>query len=175
MKKKLGIGILCVLAVVLVSAGGLAYEKHVKRDADDRYLETSEKGDVTREEWIEMLTREYGITQNQKKTPYFSDVTEQDKNFSRIQAAVEWDILSTDQETFDGTDYASGRFVALTAMKVIGQNKVQMYLENEKEVTDQQYISLAEEKKLLEKKTDASGTDKKTVSAGFKETARVVF
>ena len=119
MKKKLGIGILCVLAVVLVSAGGLAYEKHVKRDADDRYLETSEKGDVTREEWIEMLTREYGITQNQKKTPYFSDVTEQDKNFSRIQAAVEWDILSTDQETFDGTDYASGRFVALTAMKVI--------------------------------------------------------
>lgn len=161
MKKKLGIGILCVLAVVLVSAGGLAYEKHVKRDADDRYLETSEKGDVTREEWIEMLTGEYGITQNQKKTPYFSDVTEQDKNFSRIQAAVEWDILSTDQETFDGTDYASGRFVALTAMKVIGQNKVQMYLENEKEITDQQYISLAEEKKLLEKKQMHQGLTKK--------------
>lgn len=152
MRKKLVIGILCLLVAVLAGAGWLTHEKHVKRDADDRYLETSEKGDVTREKWIKMLTGEYGITQNQKKTPYFSDVTEQDKNFSRIQAAVEWDVLSADQETFDGNTYASGRFVALTAMKVIGQKKVQMYLQTEKEVTDQQYISLAEEKKLLTKK-----------------------
>ena len=51
MRKKLGIGILCLLVVVLAGAGWLTYEKHVKRDVDDRYLETSEKGDVTREEW----------------------------------------------------------------------------------------------------------------------------
>lgn len=81
MRKKLGIGILCLLVVVLAGAGWLTYEKHVKRDVDDRYLETSEKGDVTREEWIKMLTGEYGITQNQKKTPYFSDVTNRIKIF----------------------------------------------------------------------------------------------
>lgn len=151
MRKKLVIGILCLLVAVLAGAGWLTHEKHVKRDADDRYLETSEKGDVTREEWIKMLTGEYGITQNQKKTPYFSDVTEQDKNFSRIQAAVEWDVLSADQETFDGNTYASGRFVALTAMKVIGQKKVQMYLQTEKKLRISSTFRLRKKKNCLQK------------------------
>ena len=71
MRKKLGIGILCLLVVVLAGAGWLTYEKHVKRDVDDRYLETSEKGDVTREEWIKMLTGIWDYTESEKDTLFF--------------------------------------------------------------------------------------------------------
>ena len=63
MKKELGIlVILLIIIIAIVGMGWSFNEKQIKRDRDDCYIEKSESNDVTREEWIVMLTEEYGMT-----------------------------------------------------------------------------------------------------------------
>lgn len=162
MKKELGIlVILLIIIIAIVGMGWSFHEKQIKRDRDDCYIEKSESNDVTREEWIVMLTEEYGMTKNKKSEPYFSDVTKDDKYFTNIQSAVEWEILSKNQKKFEGTLCASGRFIALTAMKIIGQERMQMYLGSEDKISDEQYIEVAEQVKLISKNKMHEGFSKK--------------
>ena len=160
-KKKLGmLVILLIIIIAIVGMGWSFHEKQIERDRDDSYIEKSESNDVTREEWIVMLTEEYGMTKNQKSEPYFSDVTKDDKYFTNIQSAVEWEILSKNQQKFEGTLCASGRFIALTAMKTIGQERMQMYLGSEEKISDEQYIEVAEQVKLVSKNKMHEGFSK---------------
>ena len=160
-KKKLGmLVILLIIIIAIVGMGWSFHEKQIERDRDDSYIEKSESNDVTREEWIVMLTEEYGMTKNKKSEPYFSDVTKDDKNFANIQSAVEWEILSKNKQKFEGTLCASGRFIALTAMKTIGQERMQMYLGSEEKISDEQYIEVAEQVKLVSKNKMHEGFSK---------------
>lgn len=87
-------------------------------------------------------------------------MTKDDKNFANIQSAVEWEILSKNQQKFEGTLCASGRFIALTAMKTIGQERMQMYLGSEEKISDEQYIEVAEQVKLVSKNKMHEGFSK---------------
>ena len=108
---------------------------------------------ATRYEWIEMLGKFTGITQNQTTETYFNDVASDDPYFNLIQAAVEWGVLDTAKESeFHGEIPASGEFVALTCMKSISKYKTQIYLESMDELTDEQYIQLAINNKLIDSK-----------------------
>lgn len=144
-------------AIVLVSIGiiGLGTALFVSRK-DDQYIKSAEEGDISRYEWMQMLCEQSGLTEYKSADPYFEDVNATNPYFSYIQSAVEWDVLSG-KDKFEGDGYASGRFVAMTAMKSIGERKLMMYLETENTIKDDTCLELAMEHGLIEKDKLAEG------------------
>lgn len=144
-KKK--IGTLFLIAVVGILMGIIIFT-HFSKD-DDFDVKSASVGDVTRYEWIEMLCTKTGITEYESETPYFSDVEKNNVYYPYLQSAVEWEVLDASAD-FDGENYASGQFIALTAMKTIGERKLQIYLDTENDITDDDYIKLAIEHGLIQ-------------------------
>lgn len=123
---------------------------------DDKYIKTAAVGDISRYEWMEMLCEQSGLTEYNSAAPYYEDVNADSPYFPYIQSAVEWNVLAGDAE-FAGDGYASGRFVALTAMKSLGERKLMTYLETEDALSDDRYLKLAMEHGLIEKDKLAEG------------------
>ena len=105
---------------------------------------------ITRYEWMEMLCEQGGMVEYENKNSYFSDVDEKNIYFKYIQSAVEWEVLNLEAK-FNGNDYANGEFVALSAMKAIGENKIKLCLNIEDNITDKEYINLAIESELIKR------------------------
>lgn len=105
---------------------------------------------ITRYEWMDMLCEQTGMVEYENNNSYFSDVDKQSSHFKYIQSAVEWDIINSDSK-FNGNDYANGEFVALSAMKAIGENKIKLCLNVEDSITDEEYINLAIESELIKR------------------------
>lgn len=105
---------------------------------------------VTRYEWIEMLTEQMGLQDYTTGTPYFTDVVSDDPYFACIQTAVEQEIIESNAN-FDGEDSATGQFIALTAMKTIGESKFRICFGTEDAITDDTYMQFALEHGLVEK------------------------
>jgi len=76
---------------------------------------------ITRTEWIEMLCAEMGIEDYESDYGTYSE----------------------------GNDFATGEFVALSAMKIICEEKMQIYLNTDKEITDDIYLDTALELSLI--------------------------
>lgn len=132
------IGIIC-LGIVLVSG-----------KKDDKYIKSAVAGDISRYEWMEMLCEQSGLTEYKSAVPYYEDVNADSPYFPYIQSAVEWGVLASNGD-FDGDGYASGRFVALTAMKTIGEKKLEIYLGTDEAIGDDDYIELAIDHGFIEK------------------------
>ena len=115
-----------------------------------------EENDITRFEWMEILGEYSGAVEYKNNTPYFKDVTSDNTYFSIVQAAVEWGYIPA-EENFNGEEKASGRFVALTAMKSIGEPKIQICLGLDEELTDQDYLDMAIELGIIHKSQLKSG------------------
>lgn len=77
---------------------------------------------VTRHEWIQMLGERFGVNEYTDKTA----------------------------SEFNGEDYATGQFIALTAMESIGESKFRLCLDTEETITDDAYIEFALEHGLIE-------------------------
>ena len=77
---------------------------------------------VTCYEWIEMLTEQMGLQE-----------------------------YITETSDFDGEDTATGQFIALTAMKTIGESKFKICFAIEDAITDDTYLEFALEYGLVEK------------------------
>ena len=82
----------------------------------------SDENTITRYEWIEMLTNQMGIQG-----------------------------YTTDTPDFDGAEPATGQFIALTAMKTIGESKFRISFGIEEPITDDTYMEFALEHGLVEK------------------------
>lgn len=123
---------------------------------DDKYIKTAKTGDISRYEWMKMLCEQSGLTEYKSAVPYYEDVNANSPYFPYIQSAVEWNVLA-DDAAFEGDGYASGRFVAVTAMKSIGERKLMMYLDTEDVIADDVYLKLAMEHGLIEKEKLAEG------------------
>lgn len=82
---------------------------------------------VPRYEWLEMLGEQIGINGYTNDSPYFCDVHSENPYYPYIQSAVEWNVIDVATD-FEGDDYASGKFIALTAMRAIGENKLKIFL-----------------------------------------------
>lgn len=123
---------------------------------DDKYIKTAEEGDISRYKWMELLCEQSGLTEYKSAVPYYEDVNANGPYFPYIQSAVEWGVLVSDGD-FEGDGYASGRFVAVTAMKSIGERKLMMYLDTEDVISDDAYLKLAMEHGLIEKEKLAEG------------------
>lgn len=88
---------------------------------------------VTRYEWLKMLGEQVGIDEYTNESP---------------------------SSNFDGEKYATGEFIGLTAMKAIGESKLQIYLNENNTITDDVYIQLALEHGLVEKEKLQKGFSK---------------
>lgn len=106
---------------------------------------------ISRYEWVQMLVEKFGVNEVSDKSPYFEDVDSDNEYFSCVQSAYEWGIIDNDSP-FNGDAVSDGEFVAITAMKAVGKYKVQIYFEKEDEPTDKDYIELAVQERLIEKK-----------------------
>ena len=148
MDKKRKAFLVLVTAIIGIIIG-LSILHSFTQNKNDKYVKSVEDGDITRYEWIEMLCAQTGITEYQNEAPYFSDVEKDSAYYPYLQSAVEWEILDSTAD-FDGENYASGRFIALTAMKTIGERKLQIYLDTENDITDDDYIKLAIEHGLIQ-------------------------
>lgn len=126
---------------------------------DSFSAKSAEEGEVTRYEWMKMLCEQTGITEYQNEIAYFPDVSKDNDYFPYLQSAVEWGILNPAGD-FDGEECASGKFVALTAMKTINERKFQILLDTKKALTDNDYIELAIEHELINKKQQRTGISK---------------
>lgn len=104
---------------------------------------------ITRYEWLVMLENQYEI-EAYGHVPYFKDVSPDNRYFAYVQSAVEWEIIDA-APSFHGDQYVTGEFVALTAMKAIGERKLQIYLDMEETITDDAYIELAVEKGIIDR------------------------
>ncbi len=82
----------------------------------------SEENTVTCREWIEMLTEQMGIQEYTAET---------DTNF-------------------DGEDFATGQFIAVTAMKAVGESKFRISLGTKDAITDDTYVEFALEYGIVE-------------------------
>lgn len=100
---------------------------------------------ITKYQWIQMLAEQFGMSEPASQTSYFEDVGSNSPYYSYVQSAYEWGVLE-DSSLFEGEKAADGEFVALTAMKAIGEYKVQIYLGLSDVPSDKEYLDLALEK-----------------------------
>lgn len=120
---------------------------------------TEDENIVTRYEWIQMLGEQFGINEYANELPYFKDVDSDNPYFAYVQSAVEWQVIDADS-AFDGEDYASGQFIALTAIKAIGESKFKICFDTEDAITDDVYIESAVEHGLVEEEKLKKGFSK---------------
>ncbi|MDD3138206.1 MAG: hypothetical protein PHX08_04450 [Lachnospiraceae bacterium] len=147
-KKRTYMFILAVIIIIILIS--TIFMVHGFKNDNDKYVKPAQEGSITRYEWMKMLCEETGMTESRNESPYFSDVEKDNSCFTYLQSAVEWDVLNTDSK-FEGDKYAYGKFIALTIMKTMGEDKIQLYLETEKKITDKEYLKLAIDKELIEK------------------------
>lgn len=110
---------------------------------------TDENG-ISRFDWIQMLTEEFGISEYSVEEPYYKDVNADNPYFSSIQSAYECNIVEQ-ESSFRGEESADGKFIALTAMKAIGKYKIMIYMGLTDEPDEQDYLKLAIEEGLVSK------------------------
>lgn len=150
MRSKKIITIIIFLVAIGIGLSIFCCVRNKKKNVNGETLVKHEACDFTRYEWIKLLCEKVGVTDYQNKTPYFDDVAADNEYFNYIQAAVEWEVIE-DGEKFYGDYCVSGEFVAMTTMKSISKEKMEIYLESDEEVTDKKYLEVAEEVGLVSK------------------------
>lgn len=162
-----------IFASILIVILAIVFMGVFLRSSKDKATQT-DKDDITRYQWIEMLCNQTGMTDYQNQTPYFKDVLENDTHFMHVQSAIEWELLERDSE-FKGNEYASGRFMALTAMKAIGEMKVQARLGTNKKLTDNDYVDCAIENGLIGKEKLKQGFSEKEAQEMLEQFSELYF
>ena len=142
--------IVIIIGLILFIIAGVFLFKSVSNSKDDKYVELEDENSITRYEWMQMLCEKAGLREYKNNVPYFPDVNESNDYFPFVQSAVEWKVLPADSD-FEGESIASGRFIALTAIKALGENKVKIYLESTNDIDDDDYLDLAMENDLIKK------------------------
>lgn len=140
------ITIICLLIAVGIGVGAW-FVKNKKEVISEKNVK-HEECDFTRYEWMELLCEKVGITDYESNTSYFEDVATDNKYFSYVQAAVEWEVLEDDDQ-FYGDYCASGEFIAMTSIKTVSKEKIGVYLNYDEEITDEKYLEIALELKLI--------------------------
>lgn len=130
--------------------------------------------DITKYEWAALLSDYTGIISYVNKEPYFEDVTAENEYFALIQSLVEWDYISHDKK-FNGDEIATGRFIALSAMKSVGKVKLQIYLNTDNEISDEEYLQLAIDSGLIQDKDLKRGFSKEEAKEIIKKLDKLYF
>ncbi len=124
MKKVLKKIISIALAAVLMVSGVFVLSSCSNKKAlEVAAIGTFEDGNETKGSWITKLSERVGLTEYESSTPAFSDVKSDSNIFPYVQACCEWDVLEAGG-LFNENDNATMEFIAVTAMKSIGIEKL---------------------------------------------------
>ena len=82
--------------------------------------QTDEVAEVSRGEWISMLSAEFGMDNYQSDAPYYSDVSQANDLFSYVQSCREWGVLKQTEGAFKQAEGATLGFVVSTAVYAVG-------------------------------------------------------
>lgn len=140
-KKKVFGFIVILLVLSLVTIGIMRGKIFTRKDNKDC---------ITRKEWIAMLGEYMGVKSYSSENPYFDDVDKNDKYYSYIQSSVEWGLVENNRE-FKGNDFATGEFIAVSAIKSVGEPKLQLFLKKKKKLNEKDYLDIAVEYELITK------------------------
>ena len=138
MQKKY-IGLLCSIAILII---GIIFLIGINGKQSD----SSEE--ITRYHWIEMLCEYSGMVEYENEEPYFPDVNKYDLFFTYVQSACEWDVIERSIK-FRGNDLATGEFIAVTALKSIGNSKIQTLFDSDRVLSDDELVKLAVENDII--------------------------
>lgn len=97
---------------------------------------------ISRYEWAQMLGERMGYDSPNEDIVVYKDVSLDNEFYPYVQSLAEWDVLNKDKY-FYGDKVAIGKFVAVTAMKSIGESQIEIYLDQNEAPTEEQYIQLA--------------------------------
>lgn len=114
------------------------------------------KGDLSRYEWVEELCNSMDISTYTSSMPFFEDVETDNQYFDVIQSAVEWDVIPI-TKNFKGEEYATGKFVAVSGLRSVGEDKIRSVLENDEILDDDKYLELAYKYNIISKKEERRG------------------
>jgi len=128
MKKQKIFIVLGIFVIIIATVAGIFLFRNIHGNINDTVVTNSEEGDVTRYQWLEMLCTHAGITEYTSETPYFEDVLPDNKYFSYIQSATEWEILNTGSFFEGSRKIASGKGSYLR--KLQGRERLRKMLRN---------------------------------------------
>ncbi len=136
MKKKIIIGISAAgIVIAAIIVGIVIGNLSKKKNNDDINVtckaEITKDGDITCYEWLKKLCEKTAIDADDYR-----------------KAAKEYGYI-TDNDEFNNDDIASGEFIALSAMRAMGENKMQIYLGTDEDITDRTNRELALDKELI--------------------------
>ena len=144
-KKRWIVAIFIVVLIVFLVSSWYIWKQNAERTQE---VISSEETSITRYEWVKMLCEQVGISEYKGEVSYFGDIEEDNSYFPYVQAAAEWGIIDKDEQ-FNGKEAANGEFIAITTMKAIGEYKIQIHEELSEELTDERYIEMATENRLI--------------------------
>lgn len=102
---------LIALILVMVIMSGILSGCH----NNDHNTQTEEDYNITRGEWIAMLSEAMGMTDYANDDAYFSDIDSDDAIFSYVQSCHEWGVLEFEgEDQFHPDELATREFVAVT-------------------------------------------------------------
>ncbi len=143
---------------LLIICLGVAYFIHKRNNTDAADTNSDISGDVvTRYEWIEQVSRTFGLEADADDPAFFSDVDNSSEYYEYVQGAAHWGVISGD--SFDGGRAVTGEYAALTVLKAIGEYKIKIYMEADDILSDKEYLKLAVDTELIDdtqKKKDLS-------------------
>lgn len=71
---------------------------------------------LTRAQWVQLVGMGFGLDSPQSEEPYYADVHKENSIFPYVQAAYEWNVLSTNTDKFKPNDVATLGFVISTSV-----------------------------------------------------------
>lgn len=140
--------IIIICSAVLLVVGALSVFSYIRQQKE-----------LTRFKWIEMLCMEENIDGGSESDPYYLDVRRGNKYYDSVQSAAEHDIIPLTKR-FKGKKKATGEFVAITAIRSVGENRLKLALDIEDGLDDSNYIDIALKYDLIsEEKLDSAMTE----------------
>lgn len=104
------VALLLTMSIIILNVFGCGKEDTNKAE------DTNSHVSITRGEWIESLSKGFGMDEFTNTTPYYSDVNENSEIYKYVQSCYEWDVLSTGTDKFKPDDVATLGFVISTAV-----------------------------------------------------------
>lgn len=104
------VALLLTLSLLVLNVLGCGKEDTGKAD------NVNSQVSITRGEWIETLSKGFGMDEFTNATPYYKDVDENNEIYKYVQSCYEWDVLSTGTDVFKPNDTATLGFVISTAV-----------------------------------------------------------
>lgn len=78
------------------------------------------ESNITKGEWIDLLSSHFGLQNDKKHDPYFKDISKENELYDYVQACVDWDIIPK-SDNFESKSKVTKEYAFATAVRAIGK------------------------------------------------------